>query len=51
MGGDDEELGFAIAQGNDNGFAIAGYTFSHNNGDVGANHGNTDIWVVKLKEN
>lgn len=51
MGGDDEDLGFAIAQGNDNGFAIAGYTFSHNNGDVGANHGNTDIWVVKLKEN
>ena len=49
LGGDDEDLGFAIAQGND-GFVISGATRSHNNGDVGANHGNSDVWVVKLRE-
>ena len=29
---------------------IAGYTFSHLSGDVGSSYGNTDVWVVKLKE-
>jgi hypothetical protein len=49
LGGDNEELAFSIAEGNQ-GFAVAGYTFSNNNGDVGANHGNSDVWVVKMKD-
>jgi hypothetical protein len=35
----------------DGGFAIAAYTQSKNTGDVGANHGNTDWWIIKLKSN
>jgi len=50
LGGDDEDLAFAIADSGDGGVAIAGYTLSHNNGDVGASHGNSDGWIVKLKE-
>jgi hypothetical protein len=49
LGGDDEDLAFAIADGG-NGPIIAGQTLSHQSGDVGNSHGNTDIWVVKLKE-
>jgi hypothetical protein len=49
LGGDNEELGFSIAEGNQ-GFAVTGYTLSNNNGDVGQNHGNSDVWVVKLKD-
>lgn len=30
------------------GYAVAGETFSVNTGDVGANHGNSDLWVVEL---
>jgi hypothetical protein len=49
LGGDNEDLAWSIAEGSQ-GFAVAGYTMSKNNGDVGASHGNSDIWVVKLKE-
>jgi hypothetical protein len=49
MGGDNEDLGWSIAEG-EKGFAVAGYTLSNNNGDVGANHGNSDVWVVRLKD-
>jgi len=50
LGGDDEDLGFAIAESNDGGFAISGSTLSNNTGDVGPARGNSDVWVVKLKE-
>jgi hypothetical protein len=50
LGGDDEDLGFSIAEGSDNGFVVAGSTVTNNNGDIGANHGNSDAWVVKLRE-
>ena len=49
LGGDNEDLASAIAAG-DGGFAVAGSTMSKENGDVGANRGNSDIWVVKLKD-
>jgi hypothetical protein len=49
LGGDNEDLAWSIAQGNQ-GFVVAGYTLSKDNGDVGAGHGNSDVWVVKLKE-
>jgi hypothetical protein len=48
LGGDNEDLAWSVAEGA-NGFAVAGYTMSKNSGDVGANRGNSDIWVVKLK--
>jgi hypothetical protein len=50
LGGDNEEQALAIAASGDTGFAVAGYTLSTNSGDVAANHGNSDIWVLKLKE-
>ena len=50
LGGDNEDLAFAIADSGDGGFALAGYTLSKDNGDIGPSHGNSDIWVVKLKD-
>jgi len=32
----------------DGSYIIAGYTFS-NDGDVSGNHGNADLWIVKLE--
>jgi hypothetical protein len=49
LGSDNEDLAFGIAEGQ-NGFAVAGYTLGKDNGDIGASHGNSDIWVVKLNE-
>lgn len=49
LGGDNEDLAWGIAEGNQ-GFAVVGYTLTKDNGDVGASHGNSDIWVVKLKD-
>lgn len=37
----------SIKQTNDNGYIIAGHTFS-NDGDVKNNHGNNDYWIIKL---
>ncbi|MFA5269222.1 MAG: hypothetical protein WC379_14740 [Methanoregula sp.] len=39
-----------IQQTNDDGFVIIGQTSSYNNGDVGTNHGMSDVWVVKLSQ-
>jgi hypothetical protein len=50
LGGDDEDLGSAIADSGDGGVTVVGSTLSKNSGDVGAVHGNSEIWVVKLKE-
>lgn len=47
-GGDDEDLGSAIADGGEGSFVVAGSTMSKSSGDVGAGHGNSDVWVVKL---
>jgi hypothetical protein len=49
-GGSMADLGFAICNTSDNGFALAGYAWSANSGDlVGSiNQGKTDFWIVKL---
>ena len=49
LGGDDEDLAQAIVDSGD-GVVVAGQTRSNNNGDVGPARGNSDAWVVKLKE-
>ncbi|HEU4632861.1 MAG TPA: hypothetical protein VFS22_02690, partial [Flavisolibacter sp.] len=49
LGGNNEDLAFSIAEGTQ-GFAVAGYTLSKDNGDVGPAHGNSDVWVVKLQD-
>jgi hypothetical protein len=50
LGGDSEDQAFSIAEANDGGLTIAGATMSNNSGDVGAGYGNSDAWLVKLKE-
>jgi hypothetical protein len=47
LGGSNHDRGFYVQQTNDDGFIVVGYTES-NNGDVSGNHGDKDIWVVKL---
>ncbi|OIQ41355.1 MAG: hypothetical protein BM563_01335 [Bacteroidetes bacterium MedPE-SWsnd-G1] len=47
FGGSATEKAFKIIQTSDNGFAIAGYTDSHD-GDVSENNGLSDIWILKL---
>lgn len=47
MGGTQAERARSIDQANDNGYIIAGYSWS-NDGDVSGNHGGVDFWVVKL---
>jgi hypothetical protein len=50
LGGDSEDQAFSIAEANDGGLTIAGATMSNNSGDVGVGYGNSDAWLVKLKE-
>ncbi len=47
LGGANEDLGTSIQQTLDGGFIVVGYSYS-NSGDVTGNHGNYDIWLVKL---
>jgi hypothetical protein len=47
LGGSGNERGASIQQTSDGGYVLCGETFS-NNGDVSGNHGNSDVWVVKL---
>ena len=46
-GGSDNEWANAIQQTSDNGFVVAGFTES-NDGDVSGNHGDKDLWILKL---
>jgi hypothetical protein len=48
FGGNGDEIANSIAQTSDGGYAFVATTSSSDSGDVGTNHGNTDIWVVKL---
>lgn len=50
MGGSEIEKATSVKQTADTGYIISGYTNS-NNLDVSGNHGNNDMWVVKLGEN
>jgi hypothetical protein len=47
LGGSKEDVANSILITSDNGFIIAGYSQSKD-GDVTENHGNADIWIVKL---
>ena len=47
LGGLESDEAFTIQQTADEGYIIAGVTFS-NDGDVSGNHGGADAWVVKL---
>lgn len=47
LGGSESDRGTSVQQTSDGGFIVTGSTFS-NDGDVGTNHGTSDIWVVKL---
>ena len=47
FGGSDHDLAFAIRQTKDGEYVVVGYTRS-NDGDVSGNHGDKDVWVVKL---
>jgi hypothetical protein len=46
-GGSTNDYGYTIEKTNDGGYILAGET-SSNDGDVTANHGGSDCWIVKL---
>lgn len=48
FGGNSDEVANAMAATNDGGYVVTGYTISNNNGDVPANQGGVDFWVIKL---
>ena len=48
LGGNSQDAAQSIQQTPDGGYAVAGYTYSKNNGDVRGNHGFDDYWIVKL---
>lgn len=47
MGGTQTDHGSAVQQTVDNGYFVAGYSYS-TDGDVTGNHGSADFWVVRL---
>lgn len=47
LGGTQADQAQSIKQTTDGGYIVAGWTGS-NDGDVSGNHGNNDVWVVKL---
>ncbi len=47
FGGSGADLAFSVTATADSGYLVTGYTDSNNN-DVSGNHGNIDVWVVKL---
>ncbi len=49
-GGNSGDVGLSIYQTPDEGFITAGYTYTNSDADVGANHGSSDVWIVKLSK-
>jgi len=47
LGGSGADIPFSVQQTSDGGYILTGYTESSLTGDVGFNHGNRDVWVVK----
>jgi len=47
LGGSASDQGFSVIQTIDNGYTIAGFS-SSNDGDVSGNHGQNDMWIIKL---
>ncbi len=50
LGGTSYDVAYSVQQTNDEGYIVAGKTLS-NDGDVSGNHGDYDVWVVKLNNN
>ncbi|MCD2421815.1 hypothetical protein LQ567_03520 [Niabella pedocola] len=48
LGGTGAEYATFIQCTDDGGYIVSGYTNSANSGDVGANHGGIDCWIIKL---
>ncbi len=46
-GGSGDEEAFDVRQTTDSGYIVVGYTYS-NDGDASENHGNGDMWVIKI---
>jgi len=52
LGGSGDDRSFYVRQTSDDGYIVAGHSFSSASGDVtGVNHGGVDYWVVKLDSN
>jgi hypothetical protein len=51
LGGNSGDDANTIIAATDGGYVVGGYTSSNNNGDVGQNHGASDMWIVKLDAN
>ncbi len=47
LGGNSDDLAYAVEQTTDGGYIIGGYTYS-STGQVQENHGGADYWIVKL---
>lgn len=48
-GGSDEDIGMSIVNCEEGGFLLGGYSRSED-GDVESNHGNYDVWLVKIND-
>lgn len=48
LGGNKKDHAYSTQQTADEGFIIAGFTDSHNNGDIRHHNSSSDFWVVKL---
>ena len=49
LGGNGEDRAMSVKQTTEGGYIVEGYSYSSNSDDVaGTNHGDADIWVVKL---
>lgn len=48
LGGNSEDWGRSVRQTLDSGYILTGWTRSSNSGEVGVNHGDLDVWVVRL---
>lgn len=48
-GGSESEIGYSIVQTSDEGYIVSGSS-SSSDGDVGANYGSSDLWVLKLSQ-
>ena len=52
LGGSGDDQAYSIVQTADGGYIVAGFSSSNANGDVtGLNHGDTDVWIIKLDSN
>lgn len=47
IGGSESDYAYSLQPTSDGGYVTVGYTYS-NDGDVSGNHGDADVWVVKL---